>query len=315
MLAGAIGLKVALPPLESINFVESDEEEEEEGERGLPEDIDAWGKKLEKRWAERRESVDLSSWQREASKVKMLIGIPSCPSDVKPRQYIKKTWAQQPGVCLYSNKAVRDSKCKVLLQFVLGTGNIKGSQEVQVRVQGDEVLLAVDDGSKSYGDGRKKAGSWKNYNYFKYASRAYPWATHIGLVDQDFLPPFHSFVPAVAKLGVSPDKYQYLGRSLKGHACFYPMSMIESNAVENHTAGKDAFHCVIGLLWLQSRKLAYDITDDKNRNLWGQDDLFFGENDRNWGHVISRFAAQGHHVETFTVATGWNIIRNDDHMR
>lgn len=274
--------------------------------RGLPEDIDSWGQGFRKQWEELRQSTDTTSWQQNSSGVKALLGIPSCPADDVVRHIIQESWGQQPGVCFFSEQSVKDDNCKVILQFVVG----RGRDYATPGVKGNTYDLAVTDGFRSYkvdGQDKRDYGSFtrKVFEYLKHSSREFSWATHIGMVDQDWLPHIHKMIPAIAALGVSSNKFQYLGRRIADNyfRCYFSMKDIES-----HNAKDDGAYCTFGMFWFLSNKLAEGVTGPDYKDYFLETVDHPELADRDLGRAISRFAAHGNHVETFPDDVGDSIL-------
>jgi len=291
---------------------------------GLPADIDSWGADLKKRWEAARNSTSFATGMQNSTGVQILLGVPSCPGDGKVRQFIRDTWGKPEGeICSISQKS---DKCKVALLFFVGKGYNATPGMAVVRKGGllggkslhaanslyeDDVLeLPVPDGARCYGDGHSGRDdkrdfhslTMKMFEYFKYASRNFKWATHIGRVDQDYLPNLHEVIPAIARLGVSPEKHQYLGKRIASHNCATDMSKVETYSKENLKAvASNGAYCTYGSMYFLSRKLAEDLVEPRYSIVWDNTTTQPELDDRDVGRTISRFAAfSGKHVETFT---------------
>jgi len=211
------------------------------------------------------------------STFKSVVGVLSCPTDKYAREVIRKTWMQQPGLCTIdkASGAHDGDGCVVYVVFVIGAAqetNLAIPDEksdvggnVAIHLVNDELFLAIPDGKSDVGghvrmgDVRRKA-----FEFLHWASHKYPWASHIGRVDQDYFPRFNYVLPAVAE---KRNTYQYLGVRMKSDLCTASMQEVHESVsagrfdIGHNGHPKKGCNCVFGPMYFLSRQLASNITD------------------------------------------------------
>jgi len=238
--------------------------------------------------------------------LKLIVGVLSCPSDDYARQVIRTTWFNQPGVCTIDKASSPRhfyNDCTVYVVFVIG--GVKESYLMR-----DELFLAVPDGKSSDGGVHVKmvAVTRKVSHFLRWASEHYPWASHIGRVDQDYFPRFHYVLPAIAE---KTNQYQYLGLAMNDSLCTRKMKDV-LELVRSHRfvgRGKDCnCYCLFGPLYFLSRPLAAAITDGSYDTVWNITEKGIRE-DQVVGCVISDFVRRHElEVDTFDDADESNAV-------
>jgi len=271
---------------------------------GLPADIDAWEKKMEARMQMETQQADFLGAQDDTNKIRMVLGIPSCPGDERIRNVIRKTWAKRPGACLMNGITQRfgepflvDALCTATIVFFVGNG-------ATASLDGDILTLKVPDGKICYGQNKDKKDernfhslTKKVYEYFNYANlHLMDWATHIARVDEDYFPALHHIIPQITKLDSAGNSRQYIGRMMSSHHCSTRMG-----DVSNNPSRETENFCVYGQFFGLSTQLLKDLMSPSGRQYWGDVLDHPDLEDRDIGRTISRFARQpGVRIATFT---------------
>jgi len=272
---------------------------------GLPADIDAWEQKMEARMQQESNQSDFLAAQDGSNKIRMVLGIPSCPGDERIRNVIRKTWAKRPGACLMNGITPKDSEepflvdnlCTATVVFFVGNG-------ATASLDRDILTLKVPDGKICYGQNKDKKDerkfnslTRKVYEFFTYANAHLTrWATHIARVDEDYFPALHHIIPQMAKLDTAGASRQYIGRMMSSHHCNNRMVDVEHNPKRE----SESF-CVYGQFFALSTPLLQDLMSESGRQYWGDVIDHPDLEDRDIGRTISRFARQpGVHITTFT---------------
>jgi len=284
---------------------------------GLPADIDAWEKKMEARMQQESNQSDFLAAQDGSNKIRMVLGIPSCPGDERIRDVIRRTWAKRPGACLMNldvcsagvtpwngitplnseEPFLVDNLCTATVVFFVGNG-------ATASLDRDILTLKVPDGKICYGQNKDKKDernfhslTKKVYEFFTYANAHLTrWATHIARVDEDYFPALHHIIPQMAKLDNAGASRQYIGRMMSSHHCNNRMVDVEHNPKRE----SESF-CVYGQFFALSSPLLQDLMSQSGRQYWGDVIDHPDLEDRDIGRTISRFARQpGVHITTFT---------------
>jgi len=259
--------------------------------------------------------------------LKLIVGVLSCPSDDYARQVIRTTWFNQPGVCTIDKASSPRhfyNDCTVYVVFVIG--GVKESYLMR-----DELFLAVPDGKSSDGGVHVKmaAVTRKVSHFLRWASEHYPWASHIGRVDQDFFPKFHYVLPAIAE---KTNQYQYLGNVMNDSLCTHTMKDVLGNVRSGQFVGIEArvrrdeaekekqgrrrrrdeypkeggCYCLFGPMYFLSRQLAVAITDGSYDKQWNVKNTL---DDQVLGCVVSEFVHRHKvAVDTFDDADQSNAV-------
>jgi len=142
-------------------------------------------------------------WQQERSSegtrgkmpngIKLLWGVFSHKGKESYETVIGNTWVRQEGVCVLKNdhqlknkrlKAKLSVDCHVYVAFVKG-----GGRESHLESSG-HIVLKVDD----------SAFGAKSFEYFKFAAKQFPWATHLAQMDLNTYPDMFNWHKAIFNL-------------------------------------------------------------------------------------------------------------------
>jgi len=244
-----------------------------------------------------------STWESSKnSSVSIAVAIPTCPEDDTVRDAIRNTWAQRPGVCMAPPAGVTPAQeCTVNLLFVVGQSS---RRSVEAAEQIDDMLyLPTPDGQKCKTavnkDEDPKKDTLKTFEWLKFASTNFTWATHIGKIDPGYSPHLHKIVPEIAAIELDPSKSRrhYLGRKITSHNCNLPMIEIEKNP------NTPLNYCTYGAAYFLSSQLAADLVGADSNKFWGSFEKTDAE-ERDLGRAVSRYVRllRGH-VETWDEAT------------
>mmetsp|Transcript_46772 Transcript_46772/g.102142 ORF Transcript_46772/g.102142 Transcript_46772/m.102142 type:complete len:318 (+) Transcript_46772:60-1013(+) len=127
-----------------------------------------WKKKQEEyRKSSPVAGFDATPWRQ----AQLILGSFSVPAAKIYRQVIRTTWMHEPEVCQLVHG--QQPGCSVYTAFIIG-GKGHDAQDFET----DVLLLNIS-------ENMNKGKTWE---YFHHAVRAYPWATHIGKIDDDCYP-------------------------------------------------------------------------------------------------------------------------------
>jgi len=207
-----LGTSLRLPPSpDETGASEAESLDDDESavgtETGLP-DIS----EFEQLWTERYHSERRLNEPMPYG-VKLVLGVFSQPYQTEYRKVLQRTWLRQKGVCLW-RPGPPDETCRVHVAFVFGnSGN------------GDRVPLGADTSEATAVQARTAAGSFvvdvpenmnrgKTFAWFQAASKAFPWATHIGKCDMDTYPFLHKLIGRMHEHAcVTGTPYEFAGRA------------------------------------------------------------------------------------------------------
>lgn len=267
------------------------EEEDFNEEESIPDDLGQFEKDFITKVEKYKKDTEGKTLPAE---LRILLAVPSMPHDERVRNVIRRTWMKMPGVCAMG----RDPKpqCTVNVVFVVGDTSIAARNRSDIgdaRREGDMLYVATHDGSPHKRDFH--ALTSKMQSFFKYGGNLHG-VTHVGRVDQDYFPDFHSSLPAVAKIDSKANPRQFLGRKMLSHNCNVPMEDIEYNVTHNMPR-RGGWYCLYGSYFLLSRQLAKDVTGGSREflgKLWWSVDI----DDRDLGRAITKYVEETkNHVE------------------
>lgn len=208
--------------------------------------------------------------------LRVVMGVMSGPLDMRTQtaiRVIRTTWMDQPGVCVL-DKASPAAGCVVHVAFVIGTGSDRVLSMNPVppnETTLDKGIVRLDAGPR-----------WTVMPWFRYASRAFPWATHIVKMDHDFFPHLRRILPTFASPIHHP--LQYLGQQFHSHGCQFRMEDIRTG---REKAPRSC--CMYGGFYVMSRQLAEKVTP--KGGYWEGHQRWIGSNeDRATGWAVSEYA-------------------------
>mmetsp|Transcript_97835 Transcript_97835/g.285518 ORF Transcript_97835/g.285518 Transcript_97835/m.285518 type:complete len:332 (+) Transcript_97835:67-1062(+) len=279
-----LGTSLRLPPspdeTAAIDVFSSDDAESAVGtQMGLPNISE-----FQRVWTQRYHSEHRLN-EPTPNGVKLVLGVFSQPYQTEYRKVLQRTWLRQKGVCLW-RPGPPDETCRVHVAFVFGnSGN------------GDRVPLGADTSEATAVQARTAAGSFvvdvpenmnrgKTFAWFQAASKAFPWATHIGKCDMDTYPFLHKLLARMSSRRCVKNDHEFAGQytGLFNNSCAPRACETNYDAPEQRmqfiSRPSEPFVHVGGQFYLMSRRLAQKVARPGS----------FWEAHRNWpeGHAISR---------------------------
>eukprot|EP00929_Paragymnodinium_shiwhaense_P072566 TRINITY_DN36830_c0_g1_i1.p2 TRINITY_DN36830_c0_g1~~TRINITY_DN36830_c0_g1_i1.p2 ORF type:complete len:399 (-),score=71.97 TRINITY_DN36830_c0_g1_i1:37-1233(-) len=294
------------------------------GRRMVPGNLDEFEMKMRKEvgWERKRES---NFTKPLPASLHIVVGVFSCPGDERVRDIHRISWMQQPGVCGINDtiKTRQGQRCQVHVVFIVGKAARSLSEgakhrtgadtHVPSRLDGDTLIMETLDGEKCYGKRENEdfcAFRRKSAGWFEFASQTFPWATHIGQMDEDYFPSWRKTLPHFSTLKAP---YQYIGRTIHGFYCDNSLKEVREHALQNRLpttrreriAGKPGqFYCTMGPLFFLSTQLARDMTKP------GATYFDFNEVD-----CYHEDIWVGHSVTEFVVSTGKEVVTTMENDR
>eukprot|EP00450_Noctiluca_scintillans_P003191 CAMPEP_0194501390 /NCGR_PEP_ID=MMETSP0253-20130528/22648_1 /TAXON_ID=2966 /ORGANISM="Noctiluca scintillans" /LENGTH=303 /DNA_ID=CAMNT_0039343357 /DNA_START=72 /DNA_END=983 /DNA_ORIENTATION=+ len=133
-------------------------------------------------WAELTQSTQDTTDLPMNEDIKLILGVLTIREQLAYQQAVTDTWFNQPGVCL----AEEGPKvgCNVYVCFVLGQGVVPEGMDNSTFTTKQYVELEDEENNNS----------GKSFAWFHFASRRYPWASHVGKLDMDSFPDIRKMV-------------------------------------------------------------------------------------------------------------------------
>jgi len=185
--------------------------------------------------------------QRLRDDLKIVLGILSLGPQSEAREITRQTWMRQPGVCLAVHGPQPD--CSIYVVFVVGNKTL-GKLQNHSDSRREDVMLVDDDIPSVV----------KNRQWLQTAVEKYPWATHVGKIDQDTFPHLRQMLPRVPPLNMTCAVY--FGASIPSHGC--GLLEITEASVNEQTK----YACMHGSLFLMSQKLTSDLNKSGFLDEW-----------------------------------------------